>query len=333
MILIRADANENIGSGHVMRCLSIANALVRKEEKVLFITADHKADKLIKQRGFERICLESDWSVMDQEIPVLRGIIERYKPSLLLIDSYYVTEYYFIELGRLIKTAYIDDLNEKCWSVNYLINYNIYSTCLDYSKYNRSKTELILGTENAPLRDEFRRIEQHAIKNTIEEILVSAGGSDPEKITERLIENVCPKWPAIRFHFVVGSLNPRINGIKKLKKNNIVLHINEKNMSALMKNCDVAIAAAGSTLYELCACGVPTLTYTLADNQLAAAKEFNRRGIMINAGDCRGNERFASGLNEILEILDKEKRLRLSINMQTLVDGCGADRIAEKLLR
>ncbi len=115
---------------------------------------------------------------------------------------------------------------------------------------------------------------------------------------------------------------------------NIVLHINEQNMSGLMQKCDVAISAAGSTLYELCACGTPTITYTLADNQLIAAEEFQNRGLMVNAGDCRNNDIFIDKIVEILRDLidDKYKRQQMSFCMQLLIDGRGAQRLVDELL-
>ena len=167
--------------------------------------------------------------------------------------------------------------------------------------------------------------------------MVSAGGADPERITERIMTDICPEMRDIVFHFIVGALNPRLNDIKALSegKDNIVFHINEKNMSGLMENCDIAISAAGSTLYELCATGLPTITYTLADNQLVAAEQFDKRGIMLSAGDCRGDDGFIDRVKMYIEKLNDSIELRreLSGKMQQLVDGNGAARIIEALLR
>ena len=72
--------------------------------------------------------------------------------------------------------------------------------------------------------------------------MISAGGADPGGITEKLMIGVCSKMPAVEFHFVVGALNPRIEKIEALAKDNITLHINEQNMSGLMQKCDVYIS-------------------------------------------------------------------------------------------
>ena len=101
-----------------------------------------------------------------------------------------------------------------------------------------------------------------------------------------------------------------------------------------MQECDLAISAAGTTLYELCATGIPTITYTLADNQLIAADQFAKQGIMINAGDCRHDKDFISHLEYLMESisLNLQKRANMAEKMQQLVDGLGVERIVNTLL-
>ena len=332
MILIRADANEQIGTGHVMRCRSIACSFVNHGEEVLFVTADHKGDKLIG--GIPSVCLDSVWDNMGLEVEKLKFLVKERKATLLLIDSYYITEDYINALSEQVQIAYIDDLNASCWNIDFLINYNIFSYVFDYSKYQRSKTKFLLGPQYAPLRTEFMNLPEFNIRH-VTNILVSAGGADPEHIIEKMMEQICPKNPDIKFHFIVGALNPRLENIKEMKRKNIVLHINEKNMARLMMKCDVAISAAGTTLYELCAVGIPTVTYTLADNQLVAADQFDKQGIMISVGDCRGDLNFISGVEKVMDELtqDSDKRRELSYKMKQLVDGNGASRIVEAICR
>ena len=152
-------------------------------------------------------------------------------------------------------------------------------------------------------------------------------------MTEKIIGKVCPEFPGVNFHFVIGALNPRIEAIKKLSGQNIIFHVNEQNMSKLMRDCDVAVSAAGSTLYELCACGTPSVTYVLADNQIDAAEMFGRLKIMINAGDCRKNDDIASVIIESLLGMNESVRSEMSAKMQSLVDGNGAMRIADVIIR
>ncbi len=336
MILFRADANELIGAGHIMRCLSIAQAFRDRGENVLFVTADRRGTELICSRGFEFHCLDSVWDNMDDEVGKLLPFLDAVNASLMLVDSYYVTESYFKRISSAIKVAYIDDLNKCRWDVDYLINYNIYSTTYDYSCYLHTRTKLILGLEYVPLRGEFRGLSEHSMKSTAKSVFISAGGSDPEQISLKMAQYVCPCFLQVSFHLVVGALNPRIDELVKRaeESSNIILHIDERHISDLMMACDLAVSAAGSTLYELCACGTPTIIYTLADNQLAAAEEFERRGLMINAGDCRNREGFTDHLEFLIENLldDSDKRYSMSKNMQSLVDGDGAIRLTSALL-
>ena len=333
MILIREDANAQIGTGHVMRCLSIARAFAEKGEQVLFVTADHRGDSLIMQRGFSSICLDSEWTDMENEN--IDQIIEVYKPKLVIVDSYYVSEKYLESLSSRVRTAYFDDMNRHRWDVNVLINYNIISFVFDYSWYEGTRTKLLLYPKYAPLRKEFIGCHRHAIKD-VSDVLVTAGGADPENITEKIMSGICPDMEEITFHFIVGALNLRFEDIKKLaeERDNVILHINEKHMSDLMKYCDIAISAAGTTLYELCATGIPTITYALADNQTVAAEQFGALGIMLHAGDCRCDDGFVGRVEELLrKLIDNQGlRIELSRRMQNLVDGHGAERIVDALL-
>ncbi len=333
-MLIRADANSMIGSGHVMRCISIGKAFLERGCEVAFLTADHDGDDLIRQSGIDVFCLEKDWSNLDSETDALVNLIRKIEPSLLIVDTYYATEYYFDQLSGFVPTAYIDDQNICVWNVDYLINYNIFSSVYDYSAYDDTKTMLILGCRFAPLRDEFRNIPEQNLRENVTNVLISAGGADPGGVTEKIIKEICPLFRDLSFHFIIGALNPRIDSIKLLACDNVVLHINEQNISQLMRRCDAAIAASGSTLYELCACGIPTIAYSLADNQIIAVEEFARQDIMLSAGDSRMNEKFSDDIIEALKLLieDRDLRNRLSERMREVVDGNGAYRVADILL-
>jgi spore coat polysaccharide biosynthesis predicted glycosyltransferase SpsG len=138
------------------------------------------------------------------------------------------------------------------------------------------------------------------------------------------------------FHIVAGRLNPHNDDLHLLERefDGVFVHMNVKEMSKLMLNCDIAVSAGGSTLYELCACGVPTIAFSWADNQVNAVKCFGE-GYMINAGDFRENEELClssiqSGVSNLAD--DYELRYEMSEKTRHLVDGYGAMRIAESLV-
>ena len=104
-------------------------------------------------------------------------------------------------------------------------------------------------------------------------------------------------------------------------------------MKLLMRMCDIAVSAVGSTLYELCACGIPTITYVVADNQIPGAEAFERMGMVVSLGDIRGRENVECDvIRMVLDMArDLKKRQYMSRRMQDMVDGYGAKRLIGSL--
>lgn len=343
MIIIRVDGNEHIGLGHMMRCLSIADALKAIGEEVLFVTADDKCEKLLTQRGFSHHVLNDDFTDMEKETDHLIGLIDQHRPYAVLIDSYYVTDRYLKKLKDKTKVVYLDDQLSFAYPVDLLINYNIFSRRDDYERlYYNAKVvpELILDTEYTPLRSEFSEVEPHEQLDFAGKVLISTGGADPRHIALKLIQYLkdhADRFERFVFSFVIGAANTDIDMIREIAGNieQIRLIHNARNMSQLMLDHDMAVSAAGSTLYELCACGVPTITYVLADNQIPAAAVFGENGIMLDAGDVRKNPDFVRDLFDIVMDLaeNKEKRIAMAEAARKVVDGHGANRLAKVISR
>lgn len=339
MIYIRADANEIIGTGHVMRCLAIAEKIWSSGEDVCFITADKRSGQIIESKGFEIICLDSVWNDLDSETDMFIEIIKSRKIEMLLIDTYYVTFDYLSELKKHTKIAYIDDLHKFAYPVDLLINYNIYADKIDYFDIYGEKNipKLALGCEYAPLRNEFCGIAKH-INRTVKSILVTTGGTDNYNVTGNLIESFkSKKWfGIIDFYFVLGRFNKNIDMLKNNygKYENIHFLINIPDIDKYMKMCDIAVTAGGTTTYELCACGIPSVMYTLADNQLEIAKTVSEKEIIPWVGDVRDN------INECIDRINfhieayynkYSKRCDVSGKMQSICNGCGCERIVKIL--
>ena len=129
MLYIRSDANSVIGMGHVARCLSIAEASYQFEgQKPVFLTAEESGRKIIEDRGFEVRVLRTDYRDMEAELGILSGIVQA--GDVILVDSYLVTTEYFKKLGKLCRTAYLEDVGVS-YPVDLLINYNIYAPKLE----------------------------------------------------------------------------------------------------------------------------------------------------------------------------------------------------------
>lgn len=352
MVVIRADANSKIGMGHVMRCLSVADALLKRGEEVLFVTADDTPVPLLTKKGIPYRVLHTDYADMEAELPrlldTLRELSQRaespeealpQRNNAILVDSYYVTEKYLAALKKRITTIYMDDIYAFSYPVDMLINYNIYGEEMGYEKDTAfADTKLLLGTEYVPLREEFAVGEQ---QRTAADggILISTGGSDSFNLAGQLLTEAM-KYDALKekeYHVVSGSLNPHIGELQALaqKHENIHIHCNVTNMAELMAESEIALSAGGSTLYELCAMGVPMIAFSFAENQERLVQTFVKRGIAQYGGNYRtdGNKMIQNTIAGLEMLLENENlRAEYREKARTLVDGKGADRIAEAIL-
>ncbi len=337
MIGIRADANETIATGHVMRCIAIAQQLKQLKQEFVFITADQFTTNFLSEKGYKSICLNTSWNEKDSEIDLIIKCIKDNNIKKLIVDSYEVTKLYLSNLKKHTKVIYIDDLYKFDYPVDMLINYALNIDENRY-KYLNKEVLLLLGSGYTPLREEFQdsKIE---IKDIVSNVLITTGGSDNLRIIEKIVKEIINKeiYSEMKFHIIVGAFFYNLEELKTLaKKNkNIVLYQHVTNMAEIMKVCDVAISAGGTTLAELSACGLPTICFAVADNQLDGMQMYANREIMITVGDIRKN--IDQSINHILELLvklmkNKELREKLYEKEKECIDGNGARRIAEKVV-
>lgn len=346
IIAIRADANEIIATGHIMRCITIARCLQKRGKKILFFTADEYPKAMLDQAGMDYVCLHTPWNRMDEEVQILSSELQKHGCSKLLADSYQVTEKYFGSLKNVCKTIYIDDCFTSIYPVDMVINYNAYHVRFPYEKVYKGRAKLLLGTAYVPLREEFQRKELSAhsapgtkTPATASHILISSGGGDiynalcgilSEAIkNEKLAHNI--------FHVIVGSFNKNIEALEQLAQShpNIHLHYNVTNMAELMKQCHIAVSAAGTMLFELCAVQVPAVFYVCADNQQYDSDFFASENRMLFSGDIRQNREVCiDNILKNMEMLlsDCEMQRQMKLKLHEVTDGKGADRIAEEII-
>ena len=334
MIYIRADMNEQIATGHIMRCLSIADALRGLGEPVRFILADEQAVSLLKKRGYDAIVLHTQWNHMDEELSVLSQVIRNEHIDKLLIDSYQVTQRYLAELSKLVTTVYMDDLNLFEYSVDAVICYANYWKKFQY-KINDKRITYLLGMKYVPLKQAFWNCEAKIISEKANNLLILTGGSDSFNVTEQILDSI-DTYQFQTIDVICGIYNTNYNKfVKKCENNkNIKLHQAVNNIEQYMKKADIAISAGGTTLYELCAIGTPAISFSFADNQLDNVRQFQEDGLIDYAGDARMDD-IAGTINLYLTRYrnDFELRKEKSEKMQKMVDGKGAIHLAEALLK
>ena len=325
--------NEQIATGHIMRCLSIADALRGLGEPVRFILADEQAVSLLKQRGYDAIVLHTQWNCMEEELSVLSQVIRNEHIDKLLIDSYQVTQRYLAELSKLVTTFYIDDLNLFEYPVDAVICYANYWKKFQY-KINDKRTTYLLGMKYVPLKQAFWNCEAKIISEKTDNLLILTGGSDPFNVTEQILDSI-DTYQFQTIDVICGIYNTNYNKfVKKYENNkNIKFHQAVNNIEQYMKNADIAISAGGTTLYELCAIGTPAISFSFADNQLDNVRQFQEDGLIDYAGDARMDD-IAGTSNQYLTRYrnDFELRKEKSEKMQKMVDGKGAERIARAIV-
>lgn len=343
-VFIRVDGNEMIATGHVMRCLSIAEQLRKRNIEVVFVTADDSPCAMIREKGFSVDILESVWNNLDEETEKLCSYISKHRVEILLLDSYYVTKEYLKRISECTKIIYMDDLHQFAYPVHTLINYDAFIEAEWYEEIYQSteiKPSLLLGSLYIPLREEFTML-PYEVREQMKKVLITTGGTDQLNVAGSVLHaGLCsPALKKLEYHVIVGCFNQNKDLLYSLADThpNIHLHENVKNISEWMRKCDAAISASGTTLYELCACGMPTICLEVADNQ-EGASVWEENGYMLYAGNaCIDKEnciqRSIAALKEYNS--SYEQRRKKSKRMQSLVDGNGAGRIAEyicKILR
>lgn len=330
-IYIRADMNEIIATGHIMRCLSIADAAREQGKETVFITADEKPVEMLRNRGYAPIVLHTDWKNMEEELDVLIPLIQKNGISKLLVDSYQVTETYLKRLEEYTEVYYLDDLDAFEYPVSNVICYANYYSQLSYGDY-QGNTKFYLGTSYMPLRKVFQKCKPKQMKEKIETIMILSGGSDNYHMIES-IADLFKESTEIQADIICGAFYPDFPGLKQKFKeyHNLHFYQNVSNLEEFMEKADLAVSAGGTTLYELSAKGTPTISYSFADNQLRNVQQFAEEGIIEYAGDVRCDDVYDNIYRLYQEYQNPELRKAYSEKMQKVVDGQGAARIAALL--
>lgn len=351
MIWIRADANEKIGTGHMMRCISIARALKQCGQRVCFITADDSGVPILENSGQEYRILHSDYRNMEDELPELQRLFSEDMPEFFLADSYFVTRRYLREIRQSVPVGILDDMALTDLKADLLINYNIFADAFLYGVDAAGAGavregadggdavcgEYLLGTDYAPLRSEFEGID-YPVREKAETVLITTGGSDRYNLAGRLLKKALadPHAAALRYLVVSGAYNVHLQELKELEDvhENIRICCNVSNMSQLMHESDIAVSAGGSTMYELSAVGVPVICFSFVENQERIVRGFVEKNLTCFGGDyLRQGEAMLDEVVGNINRLAADFHLRrsLSAGLRQVVDGRGAMRIAEKL--
>ena len=333
-IVFRVDSSSQMGVGHLMRCLTLADELKKQNHNATFICRELKGNliKLIEHRvlilpvdkDFQSDDLYLSWLGATQEQDAKQTIqVIHDNADLLIVDSYALDEVWHKQLKPYTKKIMvIDDLADRDFNCDILLNQNIVSKQGDYQGKVPKDCQLLLGCEYALLRPEFTSFRKRALQKRqktqgIKNILISMGGSDKRNITYNVLQQLNDGFNIV---VVLGSASLYSEMIIDYAKGkNIEVIINADNMAELMLDADLAIGAGGSTSWERCCLGLPTLLFVIAENQRVIAENLEHLGAVI----------IVRSLKDDLQMMVSNFELwkTMSEKSQAICDGFGVKRI------
>ena len=358
-IIFRADSSLEIGTGHIMRCLSLADALAKKGAQCLFLGRDLPGNiaSLIAERGHELICLtapshraethqpgdlaHASWLGVSwqEDARECAAHIKNLRSHWLIIDHYGL-DYRWQEIIKPFahKLMVIDDLADRKHLADVLLDQNLGRSAQDYAGLVPQDCELRIGPAYALLRPEFSQLRatsmarrQHA---PVQQVMISLGGIDKQNMAGRVLTALgqleLPE--ALIFNIVAGPTAPWLDELRKQAEGFIrpcKVYSGIKDMAHFMADMDFAIGACGTSSWERACLGLPTLGLILAENQIAGAKAMAQAGIALLLDDTDLAESLRTGLEKML---DQQSRLQMAQQAASLTDGLGAPNLAEWML-
>jgi UDP-2,4-diacetamido-2,4,6-trideoxy-beta-L-altropyranose hydrolase len=362
--VIRADANEDIGIGHVMRCLALSEWLSEHQIKPVLITKYSNSfieNKIIELNGKIIVLSESTnpssnryehskWLKGSEESDALQCIeaIEQERstngnipPLFIIVDHYALAAPWEKILTIHAPIFVVDDLNDRKHYCTWLLDQTLGKKAINYSSLVSNNTKLFIGSKYALIRKEFTEATkkfQRSYPQRIVKVLVTLGGMDKPNNTSKVLSYldsyILSNKKDIFITAVTCKSNPNLEYLQsEVKKNiNISLLIDVHNMAELMMSHDVCIGAAGSTSWERCTMSLPTISIITAENQKTIAINLENAGAVINLGTMvnLNKERFLEKFNELL--YENDLYNSLSQKSHLLCDGLGAERVVSEVL-
>lgn len=350
-IFFRVDASQLIGTGHFFRCLTLAHEMIKKKHNVTFVSRhlpEFLKSKLYELNiSFKDIKIgegkkvagklkHSSWleTTQKQDATNFKNAIQ--DADIVIVDHYSIDEEWEIDVSDHTKYLFvIDDLCDRNHYCDFLLDQNLYldRTEKEYSKKVRSNTKLMVGTKYSLIRDEFIKYKDKlkTRDRSIKNILVFFGGIDNDNHTKIAINALKRLNLDLEIDVVVGKSNQYANEIKDLcNDHNLNFYHQISNIEDLMFKADISIGAGGSTSWERCFMGLPSIIVSIAENQDKISQNIHDFGagvLIMNSKNLTSEIQ-----KEFLRIYSSPKLLKKMSNKSfDLVDGMGKFRIMKQL--
>jgi len=353
-VVFRVGASLQIGIGHVMRCLTLAEILKENGANIEFICRKHEGNLIDKIRvnGFTVFGLElsvenkvdnklfhSHWlgTTQQEDARDCANILRQTKVDWLIVDHYGIDEDWQQDLKDYYdKLMVIDDLADRQHQCNILLDQTFGRQSKDYHALVPKSCELLLGSQYALLRPEFAKWREYSLERRkhpeFKQLLINMGGIDPDNFTEQVLNEIqaCSLPNDVEITIVMGGLSPHLESVKN-KANSLSckaeIKVDVDNIAEIMANSDFAIGAAGSTTWERCCLGLPSLLIVQAENQKTIAKymELNKAALIVKIISNLGWIFKSSFIKGDTELFNK-----ITDSSSNIIDGIGAIRVLNK---
>ncbi len=297
-----------------MRCLTLAHALQQTGCRCVFVCRNLAGNMIpsIEQQGFQVLPLQAcnpvhsrhansahtDWLECDPALDaeMTTSVMSTLpKPDWLVVDHYALDHTWETRLRpHCNKLLVIDDLADRRHDADMLLDQNYYNN-IDkrYDGLAPDTCTLLLGPRHALLRDEFlQQASNIRTRKHINTILVFFGGVDATDETSKAIRAISSLQHSLTTHVIIGASNPHRSHIEQLcqTRPNVYCHYHVSNIADYMVEADIAIGGGGTTTWERCFLGLPAITITLAQNQLAVNQAVSQQGACVLVGDTSATE-------------------------------------------
>lgn len=358
LIVFRVDASLEIGSGHVMRCLTLAAILRTGGAHCRFICRPHQGHlgEFIRKQGHELqlLPMPSELDVMpvhnvpsharwvgdswQTDAAQTSAALHGPKPDWLVVDHYGLdARWEQVLRSRCKHLMVIDDLADRPHDCDILLDQNLGREPADYQELVPDTCHILAGTAYALLRPEFAALRATSLERRknphLRHILISLGGVDLPNVTGKILEALrkSPLLPATRISVVIGAQSPWLHEVRRIAaslpwETDVLSNISD--MATRMAASDLAIGAAGSTSWERCCLGLPAILVCLADNQRRALQALCEAQAAL-ALDASGID--AQLMDTLTHMMSPDTLASFSSHAAALVDGLGTSRVRDSL--
>ena len=324
-VLILTEGGRDIGFGHITRCTSIYQAFEERGFSAEFIV---NGDETIGHLVPDKRCRVLDWLTdRNQLFDIIRN------KDIVFVDSYLADQDVYEEISNKPGTAvYFDDNLRIDYPKGFVLNGAVLAEQMPYPRKNN--VTYLLGARYAPLRKEFWKVPAKRIRDNLEVIMVTFGGTEAHGLTSKTLKMLSETYPQLLKKVVVLKSFQQIEEIEQFKNPQVELiyHPNAAKMKEVMFEADIAVSAGGQTLNELARMGIPTIVVTVADNQVNSVRGWTSIGFVEYAGKWDNDEVVEIIRRNIQRLESKSLRQRKCKIGRETVDGLGCTRVVKEVL-